>query len=325
MDSDIDRDEEQEGRNPLRDRMKQLEAENAELKARADESSAAAQELAFMKAGVDPNLPISKYFMKGYDGELNADAIREAAIEAELIRDAQADQVKAEAGTWDRSTQMAADSSNEPPVDWGQRISQAKTSEVEALLAEAKAAQQIWPVTGAFPEETNMAYTQASSLSVDQQALDRIAYWSELLLDADVASRPPAAGSPSRSPFSTICRQRHPHRNVRRHRSCDVRRVSVTLAEYGNAVTTASSVAPRSSMSTPSRQRRWLQRRYLNRHCSVTGTNYATGGSTSTRATTIAAEDESSDDLRKGPPNFGRQRSNIQRNVHGLHPPRCFL
>jgi hypothetical protein len=144
MDSDIDRDEEQEGRNPLRDRMKQLEAENAELKARADESSAAARELAFVKAGVDPNLPITKYFMKGYDGELTAEAIREAAIEAQLIRDAQADQVKAEAGTWDRSTQMAADSSNEPPVDWGQRISNAKNvAEVEALLAEAKAAQQI--------------------------------------------------------------------------------------------------------------------------------------------------------------------------------------
>lgn len=144
MDSDIDRDEEQEGRNPLRDRMKQLEAENAELKAKAEESSAAARELAFVKAGVDPNLPISKYFMKGYDGELNAEAIREAAIEAQLIRDAQAEQVKAEAGTWDRSTQMAADSSNEPPVDWGQRISQAKNAaEVEALLAEAKAAQQI--------------------------------------------------------------------------------------------------------------------------------------------------------------------------------------
>lgn len=144
MDSDIDCDEEQEGRNPLRDRMKQLEAENAELKARADEASAAARELAFVKAGVDPNLPITKYFMKGYDGELTAEAIREAAIEAQLIRDAQADQVKAEAGTWDRSTKMAADSSNEPPVDWGQRISQAKNAaEVEALLAEAKAAQQI--------------------------------------------------------------------------------------------------------------------------------------------------------------------------------------
>ena len=76
MDSDFD--EEQEGRNPLRDRMKQLEAENAELKAQADAASSAARELAFVKAGIDPELPISKYFLKAYDGELTADAIREA-------------------------------------------------------------------------------------------------------------------------------------------------------------------------------------------------------------------------------------------------------
>jgi hypothetical protein len=139
MDSDIDRDDEA-GRNPLRDRMKQLEAENAELKARADEASAAARELAFVKAGVDPNLPISKYFMKGYDGDLTEDAIREAAIEAQIVKDAQAEQVKSEAQTWDRSTQMAADSSSEAPVDFVTRISQAKTqAEVDQLLAEAKA------------------------------------------------------------------------------------------------------------------------------------------------------------------------------------------
>ena len=143
MDSDIDRDDEQEGRNPLRDRMKQLEAENAELKARADEASAAARELAFVKAGVDPNLPISKYFMKGYDGDLTADAIREAAIEAQIVKDAQAEQVKSEAQTWDRSTQIAADSSSEAPVDFVTRISQAKTpAEVDQLLAEAKAQAQ---------------------------------------------------------------------------------------------------------------------------------------------------------------------------------------
>ena len=63
MDSELDHDEET-GRNPLRDRMKQLESENAELKARAEEASAAARELAFVKAGVDPNLPIAKYFMR---------------------------------------------------------------------------------------------------------------------------------------------------------------------------------------------------------------------------------------------------------------------
>ena len=139
MDSDIDRDDEA-GRNPLRDRMKQLEAENAELKARADEAAAAARELAFVKAGVDPGLPVAKYFMKGYEGELTEEAIREAAIEAQIVKDTQAEQVQSEAQTWNRSTQMAADSASEVPMDFSTRISQAKTpDEVLQLLSEAKA------------------------------------------------------------------------------------------------------------------------------------------------------------------------------------------
>lgn len=141
MDSNLDDFDEQEaGRNPLRDRMKQLEAENAELRSRADEASAAARELAFVRAGIDPNLPISKYFMKGYDGELTPEAIKQAAVEAQLIQDVKAQQAKADQGAWQRSTQIAADSSAEVPTDWVTRINQAKTqAEVEMLLAEAKA------------------------------------------------------------------------------------------------------------------------------------------------------------------------------------------
>jgi len=138
MDSDFD--EEQESRNPLRDRMKQLEAENAELKAKADAASTAARELAFVKAGIDPELPISKYFVKAYDGELSADAIREAGIEAGLLKDTQAESIRQEAGTWNRTNQIAAGSESDVPVDFVQRISQAKSqAEVEKLLAEAQA------------------------------------------------------------------------------------------------------------------------------------------------------------------------------------------
>jgi hypothetical protein len=137
MDSNFD---EAEGRNPLRDRMKQLEAENAELKAQADAASTAARELAFVKAGIDPDLPISKYFVKAYDGELNADAIREAGIEAGLLKDAQADSIKQEAGTWNRSNEIAAGSETEPQMDYVTRISQARSQEeVNKLLSEAQA------------------------------------------------------------------------------------------------------------------------------------------------------------------------------------------
>lgn len=138
--SNDDFDEQETGRNPLRDRMKVLEQENAELKARADEAAAAARELAFVKAGVDPDLPVAKYFMKGYDGEISVDAIRAAAVEAQIIRDVQAEQTQREAGAWDRSTKIASGASSEPEMDWVTRINQAKSpAEVESLLAQARA------------------------------------------------------------------------------------------------------------------------------------------------------------------------------------------
>lgn len=139
MDSNFD---EAEGKNPVRDRMKQLEAENAELRAQADAASSAARELAFVKAGIDPELPISKYFVKAYDGDLTADAIREAGIEAGLLKDTQAESIQQEAGTWNRSNEMAAGSDAEPQVDFVTRISQAKSAqEVEMLLSEARSQQ----------------------------------------------------------------------------------------------------------------------------------------------------------------------------------------
>lgn len=47
----------------------QLERENAE-------GNAAKRELAFLKAGVDTSTPIGQLYMNGYDGELDAEAIK---------------------------------------------------------------------------------------------------------------------------------------------------------------------------------------------------------------------------------------------------------
>jgi hypothetical protein len=54
---------------------KRLEQELADAK----------RQLAFAKAGIDPEDPKMKYFVKGYDGELSATAVRQAAIEAGFI------------------------------------------------------------------------------------------------------------------------------------------------------------------------------------------------------------------------------------------------
>lgn len=54
---------------------KQLEKELEDLR----------RELAFAKAGLPMDDPRLKYFVKGYDGELSAEAIREAATEAGFL------------------------------------------------------------------------------------------------------------------------------------------------------------------------------------------------------------------------------------------------
>lgn len=77
-------------RNPLRQQLKRLERENKELKTKVEAGSAAERQIAFLKAGIDPDDAKAKYFVKGYDGDLTADAIKAEAVAAGLI-EAQAD------------------------------------------------------------------------------------------------------------------------------------------------------------------------------------------------------------------------------------------
>lgn len=58
------------------DKADALERENAQIK----------RELAFTKAGITLDDPKMGYFVKGYDGELDPQAIREAAVEAGFIQ-----------------------------------------------------------------------------------------------------------------------------------------------------------------------------------------------------------------------------------------------
>jgi len=140
-DSDM---EETNTRNPVRARMKELEKEAAELRKQIADAEAAKRELAFVKAGIDPNSPMSKYFMKGYDGELSPDAIRQAAVEAQLISPPEATPTQVEAAGWQKIAKIAAGSQTaQPPVDWNQRLLNAESpKEVEAILAEARQALQ---------------------------------------------------------------------------------------------------------------------------------------------------------------------------------------
>ena len=118
--------EESETRNPVRARMKQLEKETADLRKQVAEAESAKRELAFVKAGIDPLQPMSKYFVKAYDGDLTPDAIRQAAVEAQLISPPQNQPSADEMQAWQRTNKVAAGSqTSQPPVDWTRRLNDA--------------------------------------------------------------------------------------------------------------------------------------------------------------------------------------------------------
>ena len=133
-------------RNPVRAQLRNLEAKNKELEAKLLEATDAQRKLAFVEAGVDLNAPISRYFVKAYDGEMTADAIRQAAQEANLIAGTQPKtEIQAEQKAWDRvSKAKSFGESVEPEVDWNAKILNAKSQdEVMQLLAQVNQQQNI--------------------------------------------------------------------------------------------------------------------------------------------------------------------------------------
>jgi hypothetical protein len=126
--------------NPVRQRMKQLEKENRETKKLLAELQNQAKELAFVKAGLDMNSPMAKYFVKGYDGELSPEAIREAAMEAQLITPTPAVN-EDDRNAWRETNRIANGSEVSPePKGWAERINQAESeAELMSIFAEAQA------------------------------------------------------------------------------------------------------------------------------------------------------------------------------------------
>ena len=126
--------------NPVRARMKQLEKENREAKKLLAELQTSAKELTFVKAGIDVTDPKFKYFVKGYDGDLDPEAIRAAAAEAQLITP-QANPIDTDKAAWQQTNRIAAgaETASEGP-SWIKRINDAQSSdEIAAIFAEAQA------------------------------------------------------------------------------------------------------------------------------------------------------------------------------------------
>lgn len=132
-----DEQSETEARNPVRARMKELEKQLAEANQRAQAAEAAARKAAFLEAGLDLNNKMTQYFVKAYDGDISPEAIRQAAVEANLISTPSNSE---ESAAWKRTEQVANGSGTaQPPVDWNKRINEATSEEeVLAILAEAR-------------------------------------------------------------------------------------------------------------------------------------------------------------------------------------------
>lgn len=127
-------------KDPVRARMRELEQQVKAFEAKAKEAEAAQRELAFVKAGVNPDSAAAKYFVKGYDGELTPEAIRAAAEEANLVS-SEKKEAAVEQQAWNRVAQASrAGETSEPPVDYVQRFNNTKSAdEVMALIAQARA------------------------------------------------------------------------------------------------------------------------------------------------------------------------------------------
>lgn len=129
-------------RDPVRAQLRKVEQQLKAAEAKAKELETAARELAFVKAGVDVNAPIAKYFVKGYDGELSADAIRVAAQEANLIRASNSQKsMQEEQQAWARvNSASQAGEKFEPVTDWATKMSSAKSpQELDQLMAQYNA------------------------------------------------------------------------------------------------------------------------------------------------------------------------------------------
>ena len=68
------------------DSLKDLRAAANRAKKLEKELSAMQREMAFFKAGIPQDDPRMSYFIKGYDGELDADTIRQAAVDAGFLQ-----------------------------------------------------------------------------------------------------------------------------------------------------------------------------------------------------------------------------------------------
>lgn len=124
-------------KDPVRAHMRKLEAENKRKDELLAEAEKAKRELTFLKAGINPDDSKAKYFVKGYDGDMTVEAIRQAAEESGYIP-SQRKEIEQDAEAFGRMNRAATHGeTSEPVVDYEDKIRRARTpNEVMQLVAQ---------------------------------------------------------------------------------------------------------------------------------------------------------------------------------------------
>ena len=131
---------EQTEKNPVRARMREMESELKSLREKAAEAENLQRELAFSKAGIPMDSPMSGYFVRGYQGEFTPEAIRKAAEEANLVKPAKTTADDSEQKAWSRLQKASAGGeTSDPIVDWNVKLNSARNQdEVMQILAQMR-------------------------------------------------------------------------------------------------------------------------------------------------------------------------------------------
>jgi len=130
-------------KDPVRAHLRKVEQENKLLRQQAQEFESLKRKMAFAEAGIDVNAPQAKYFIKGYDGEVSAEAIRAAAQEVNLLPQQQQPKEvvdDSEKRAWARLQRAStAGEQTDDQVDWVKKLNSTRTQdEVMHLLAQMR-------------------------------------------------------------------------------------------------------------------------------------------------------------------------------------------
>lgn len=121
----------------LRKHVKRIESENKTLRQEIETARSAQRELALIKAGVDVNSPTGRLFAKAYDGELDVDTVKSAAMEYGVVAPpSPTTATPDEQAAWTRTQAAQAAGSPAGEIDWTERLNSAKTQQEAMAVLE---------------------------------------------------------------------------------------------------------------------------------------------------------------------------------------------